>query len=99
MWYFHVIGCTALLDAMGKTLYCLWAGQKQRKDSNRVVTVIITDGMENASRQYTYAAVRRLVERQKGQGWEFLFLEANIDAIREGGGQHRCELKKKVSKK
>ena len=44
--------------------------------------VITTDGMENASREYTYDKIRALVERQKQEyGWEFLFLGANIDAI------------------
>ena len=44
--------------------------------------VITTDGMENASREFTYEQVRRLIEQQKNKyGWEFIFLGANIDAI------------------
>ena len=50
----------------------------------RTLFVITTDGLENASRRYDYAAVRRMIERQKERyGWEFLFLGANIDAARE----------------
>lgn len=48
--------------------------------------VITTDGMENASRRYTYDGVKAMIERQKEMyGWEFLFLGANIDAAKEAG--------------
>ena len=86
---YYVRGCTALLDAMGKTIQKIAAVQKvtapeQRAD--QVLFVIITDGMENASREYGAEQVRQLVERQKQQfGWEFLFLGANIDAIQTAG--------------
>ena len=44
--------------------------------------VITTDGMENASKEYSYARIKSMVERQKEKyGWEFIFLGANIDAI------------------
>ena len=40
--------------------------------------------MENASRRYSYEKVRDIIQRQKEKyGWEFLFLGANIDAVRE----------------
>ena len=43
--------------------------------------MIMTDGMENASRRYTYDRVKKLIEHQKAKyGWEFIFLGANIDA-------------------
>ena len=45
--------------------------------------VITTDGMENASRKYSYEKVRQMIEARKETGWEFLFLGANIDAARE----------------
>ena len=46
--------------------------------------IITTDGLENASRYYTYDKVRSMIERQKGcYGWEFIFLGANIDAAEE----------------
>ncbi|HAM15763.1 MAG TPA: hypothetical protein DCP91_07890, partial [Eggerthellaceae bacterium] len=44
---------------------------------------ITTDGMENASRKYTYSDIRATIERKKAEGWEFLFLGANIDAAAE----------------
>ena len=48
--------------------------------------IITTDGMENASHHYTYAKVKKMVERQKEKyGWEFLFLGANMDAIKTAG--------------
>ena len=47
-----------------------------------MVFVIITDGMENASKHYTSDRVKQMIERQKTKyGWEFLFLGANIDAV------------------
>ena len=50
--------------------------------AQRVMFVITTDGMENASREYNYDKVRQMIERQKEKyGWEFIFLGANIDAI------------------
>ena len=52
----------------------------------KTIFIITTDGMENASRRYDYAAVKHMVERQKEKyGWEFLFLGANIDAISVAG--------------
>ena len=82
---YYVRGCTALLDAIGKTIQKITNVQKHTSPENRadkVLFVITTDGMENASREYTYDKIRALVERQKQEyGWEFLFLGANIDAI------------------
>lgn len=50
---------------------------------DRTLFVITTDGMENASRFYDAATVRRMIQRQKSRyGWEFLFLGANIDAVK-----------------
>jgi hypothetical protein len=43
--------------------------------------VITTDGLENASREYSADQVRKLIERKKKAGWEFIFLGANIDAV------------------
>ena len=82
---YYVRGCTALLDAIGKTIQKIANVQKHTSPENRagkVLFVITTDGMENASREYTYDKIRALVERQKQEyGWEFLFLGANIDAV------------------
>ena len=63
--------------------------QKYARDEDRpekTMFIITTDGMENASHQYTFNKVKAMVERQKERfGWEFLFLGANIDAIEAAG--------------
>jgi uncharacterized protein YegL len=78
-------GTTALLDAVGKTINKITNAQKHTTEDERaehVMFVIITDGLENASREFSYEKVRRMIERQKSQcGWEFIFLGANIDAV------------------
>lgn len=78
-------GTTALLDAVGKTINKIENAQKHTTEDERaehVMFVIITDGMENASREFGYEKVRRMIERQKSEcGWEFIFLGANIDAV------------------
>jgi len=84
---YFVRGTTALLDAMGKTISKVGNAQKRSPESERaekVIFVITTDGMENASREYSYEKVREMVERQKAKyGWDFIFLGANIDAVAE----------------
>lgn len=72
-------GCTPLLDAVGSTLSELKAVLPQ--DSSALASVtIITDGMENSSRHYTYHQVKNLIEQLKERGWNFNFIGANIDA-------------------
>jgi len=82
---YQVGGCTALLDAMGRTIDKIIAVQKSTTEeyrADKVLFVIITDGMENASRRYTAEKVKAMVEHEKKQyGWEFIFLGANIDAV------------------
>ena len=82
---YFVGGCTALLDAIGDAVHHIGNVHKYAREEDRpkrTVFVIITDGMENASRRYCYDEVRRIVERQREKyGWEFLFLGANMDAI------------------
>ena len=81
---YFVEGSTALLDAMGRTISKIANVRKNGGEENRaekVVFVIITDGMENASTEYTYEDIRKMVKKNtKKYGWEFLFLGANIDA-------------------
>ena len=75
---YFVRGSTALLDAMGKTISTL----RSKKGCEKVLFVIITDGMENSSREYTQKAVKELIDNVKEKmGWEFIFLGANIDAV------------------
>lgn len=82
---YYVRGCTALLDAVGGAIKHISTIHKYARKEDRpekTVFVITTDGMENASRKYTYEKVKRLVEHHKEKyGWEFIFLGANIDAI------------------
>ena len=86
---YHVGGCTALLDAVGGAIHHIGNVHKyaRREDvPQRTLFVITTDGMENASRRYTYDKVRTMIQRQKEKhDWEFLFLGANIDAAAEAG--------------
>ena len=82
---YQVGGCTALLDAIGGAVRHIANVHKYAREEDRpakTVFVITTDGMENASRSYSYDEVRRMVKRQQEEsGWEFLFLGANMDAI------------------
>lgn len=84
---YYVRGCTALLDAVGRTIRHIGNVHKYAREEDRpekTLFVITTDGMENASREYSYERVRRMIEHEKEKyGWEFIFLGANIDAARE----------------
>jgi hypothetical protein len=72
--------CTPLYDAMGLTLTDMRKHVKDLKDSLVVVT-IITDGLENASKEYTGKAVKELVEQLKKEGWTFTYMGANQDSV------------------
>ena len=84
---YYVRGCTALLDAVGGAIHHIGNVHKYAREEDRpekTLFVITTDGMENASRRYSYDRVKAMITRQKEKyGWEFLFLGANIDAARE----------------
>ncbi len=84
---YHVRGCTALLDAVGKAIHHIGNVHKYAREEDRpekTLFVITTDGMENASKEYTYPRLKAMIERQKETyGWEFIFLGANIDAAKE----------------
>ena len=86
---YYVRGCTALLDAVGEAIEHITKVQKEMPKDERpekTLFIITTDGMENASRKYTYDKVKRLVEkRKKKKHWEFIFLGANIDAVEVAG--------------
>ena len=77
---YFVRGCTALVDAMGITI----SRFIREIGDEKVLFVITTDGYENASREYTADSVRKMIEKQKEKGWEFIFMGANIDAVSTG---------------
>lgn len=83
---YFVGGTTALLDAIGITINNIGkaiVNTSEEKRSEKVLFVIITDGMENSSCEYTYDKIKKLIEYQKtNYSWEFIFLGANIDAIK-----------------
>jgi hypothetical protein len=78
-----------LLDAVGSTIQKIIGVRKQTSEDYRaakVMFVITTDGMENASHEYSYEKVKSMVEHEKEKyGWEFIFLGANIDAAETAG--------------
>ena len=82
---YEVGGTTALLDAVGSTI--LNVDQKGNvKKGTKVIFVIITDGMENASREFTKTKVKQMIsDKQEKYGWDFIYLGANIDAAEEAG--------------
>ena len=84
---YYVRGCTALLDAVGGAIHHIGNVHKYAREEDRpekTLFVITTDGMENASRKYSYDRLKTMIERQKEKfGWEFIFLGANIDAAKE----------------
>lgn len=85
---YEVGGSTALLDAVGSTILKVdkYEDVAQKDKDTKVLFVIITDGMENASSEFTKAKVKEMIsDRQEKQGWEFVYLGANIDAAKEAG--------------
>ena len=87
---YRVGGCTALLDTLGGAIRHIGNVHKYaRKEDvpDRTLFVVITDGLENASRRYSHEEVRKLIDRQRDRyGWEFMFLGANMDAVTEATG-------------
>ncbi len=82
-------GCTALLDAIGKTVNHISDIHRYAREEDRpekTIFIITTDGLENSSREFTYDKIKKLLtKKQEKDGWEFLFLGANIDAIEVAG--------------
>lgn len=84
---YFVRGTTALLDAVGKSILDVGYRLSNTNEDNRpgkIIFVITTDGMENASREFTYEKVKELIKQQQEKyNWEFIFMGANIDAAKE----------------
>lgn len=74
---YYVRGCTALLDAIGKTINYM-----DSTDAKNVMFIITTDGYENASREFSKNKIREMIKKHKN--WEFLYLGADIDSYEEG---------------
>jgi uncharacterized protein YegL len=82
---YYVRGCTALLDAVGLTINKINTAQNNTKNDFRprkTLFVIITDGLENASQEFTAPQIEKMIKSEQEKGWEFIFLGANIDAIK-----------------
>lgn len=81
-------GMTAMLDAIGRSITDLGARLAAMPEDERPGTVIVpimTDGMENASKEWTYEAVKKLITEQEAKyGWQFLYMGADQDAIEVG---------------
>lgn len=74
---YWVRGCTALLDAIGKTINTF-----DKEIDNKVLFVIMTDGLENSSREFSKEQIRSLIN---SHNWEFIFIGADIDSYSEAG--------------
>ena len=85
---YFVRGNTALLDAVGDAVKHIRNIHKYARPEDvpaKTIFIITTDGMENASRRYTYDDIKKLIETQKEKGWDFVFLGANIDSVEVSG--------------
>lgn len=72
---YNVRGSTALLDAIGKTITTM-----DKEIDNKVLFVIMTDGMENSSVEFSKSQIKNMIEDHK---WEFIFIGADIDSYSE----------------
>lgn len=81
---YEVGGTTALLDAVGSTILKVARTEGIENKGTKVVFVIITDGMENASEEFTQEKVKKMIsDKQEMADWDFIYLGANIDAAKE----------------
>lgn len=77
-------GCTALLDAIGMSINQIRMTNESKilNDEMSVVMVILTDGMENASREFSYHTIAKTIKAlEETEKWSFTFLGADIDAV------------------
>jgi len=79
-------GMTALLDSMGLAITSLKNRlAKEKNEDSTVIFVVITDGYENASREYSHSAIKEIVANMENKHkWQFVYLGANQDAVSEG---------------
>ena len=85
---YQVGGCTALLDAVGNSICHIVRVHKAMRAEDvpdKTIFVITTDGMENSSTEFSYKKLKSIIEKETDKyGWEFIFLGANMDAVKEG---------------
>lgn len=74
---YYVRGCTALLDAIGRTINYM-----DSKGAKKVLFVITTDGLENASKEFKKDKIKSMIEAHKN--WEFIYIGADINSFDEG---------------
>lgn len=83
-------GCTALYDAVGRSIVNTGeklAGMTEDERPEKVLFVILTDGYENASKEYNLSKIKKMIEHQESKyKWEFVFIGANINAEEVGAG-------------
>ena len=75
-------GCTALLDAIGNAIGFIKARHAKLDEKElpkHTIFSIMTDGLENASKEYSYSQIKNMINLQKKSGWDFIFQAANID--------------------
>jgi Mg-chelatase subunit ChlD len=80
-------GSTPLFDAVGRTINNVanWlAGQPEAERPQQIVIAIVTDGMENASREFSFPVVKQMIAEKKNLlGWQFVFLSADLGAVEQ----------------
>lgn len=77
-------GSTALLDAIGRTTLAMQSrldAMPEAERPKRVVMAVITDGYENASREFTIDKIKELIKEKEALGWDFMFMGATLDTI------------------
>ncbi len=87
---YQTSGNTALLDALGNSINEMSEYLKAKKDKRKIIFVIITDGMENASKEYDLSNVRQMIEEKQKEDWEFIYLASNLDAFAEAKNMGIC---------
>lgn len=81
---YYARGMTALRDAVGRTITHVHERHKNGKQPDKTLVFIVTDGLENASTEYSQDQIKKMIERRKKDGWEFFFMGANIDSFDVG---------------
>ena len=74
---YFVGGCTALYDALGEGINYI----NKKKDKDKVLFIVITDGYENASRKYHQSQIKEMIQSSK---YEFIYIGADIDSYQAG---------------